>query len=257
MKSSWLLFLLVLWAGGVSAADLTGDEILTKSENAYAALKSYVGTTTVKSNAVINDMHIAQTAMAKIVFSRPGKIRIEGKDTSGQAFTIVSDGKGTWSSWAIKNKGAFERSQSVEMAIAGMTGVAAGAPTQIPAALMKLNWGYPFVRAKDSKLEGREKIRGADCYRVVSKTPAGRTRYWVDSRNFLLRQMKEEQDENELAELQRKVEEEAGKTLREQGIEMPKFAMKSRETLHSFAIEKINVSIDPKLFQDPTKSKGR
>lgn len=256
MEGVWLLGVVIFWAHGSLAAEPSGSEILKRSQAAYAALKSYVGTTTVKTQAVVDDMSLAQTATARIMFTRPGKIRIEGKDTGGQLFTIVSDGSDAWLSWAVKSKGAFEKATNLETAIAAMTGVAAASPTTIPAALMALRWGSPWAGAAAAKLEGREKIGGVECYRTVTDTPIGRTTYWVDTKSFLLRQMREEQDEEALAQMQRSIGEDATKALREKGVEPPKFTMKSRRAVYAFQIDKVDAPIPQKLFQDPTKIKS-
>ncbi len=69
---------------------MTGDEILKESAATYASLKSYVGTTVVRSKAEIGDTKLDQTSKAGIVFSRPSNFRIEGKMTHGASFTIIS-----------------------------------------------------------------------------------------------------------------------------------------------------------------------
>src|SRR5262245_20213154 len=85
-------------------------DIFQKSEAAYAAVKTYVGTTTVRGKADFGVMNLEQTSSAKVSFIRPGKIRIEGRTSGrdpagrdGQPFTILSDGTTTWKSWVIQN----------------------------------------------------------------------------------------------------------------------------------------------------------
>jgi hypothetical protein len=190
-----------------------------------------------------------RTATARITFAAPGKIHIAGKDTAGHAYVIISDGNETWSSWAIKNKGAFEKARSVENAVAAKTGVAAQAPTTIPAALMHLNWGNPFARGRGGQVVGHEKIGGSDCYKVVADAATGKTTYWVDSKTFLLRQLKEEQDAKQLAQMHQRIQE----SLKQAG--RPALSntstSTSREVVQSFAIEAINRPVDAKLFQKP------
>lgn len=230
--------------------EMEGDEILKKSQEAYAALNAYVGTTTVQSRAEIGGTKLDQTASAKITFVRPGKIHIEGKDASGKAFKIVSDGKTTWLSWALQNQGAFKEVESVELAVGSMTGVAAGAPTHIPAILMKLGWGNFFPPAKGAKLDGREKIAGKECFKVVSETPIHKHTFWVDTSSFMIRQFKEEQDEKQLAELAKKVAASVKKA--DLPPNQANLVLKSREVIHSFAFDN-KPTVDEQLFQDPTK----
>jgi outer membrane lipoprotein-sorting protein len=222
-----LLTALLVLPGGASGAPaknsptggaaVNANSILEKSVAAYAAVKSYVGTTSVRVKAGEGK---ETTATARITFQRPGKIRIEGKDLSGEGYLIVSDGTTTWRSRAADRKG-IQQQESLRMAIAGMTGVAAQAPTVVPGSLMDLPWGNNLRVAAmgASKLEGREKIGGADCYRISSDNAAAKSVFWVDSKTFLLRQLR-------------------------QGIH--KF-----EFLHSFAVEKLNGPVDNKLFLAP------
>src|SRR5690349_1522350 len=99
---------LLLWAGSAARADLNGAQVLSKCEQAYAALTSYTGTTTVSSKAQFGARSLDQTATARITFASPGKIYIAGKDTGGHAFTIISNGAATWSAWELRNNGEFE-----------------------------------------------------------------------------------------------------------------------------------------------------
>jgi hypothetical protein len=131
-----------------------------------------------------------------------------------------------------------------------MTGVAVSAPTTIPALLLHLNWGYPFGGRGESLVVGHEKIDGSDCYKVVADNPArSKVTYWVDTRTFLLRQIKQEQNAQQLAELHKQIEED----LKQRGRPpLPATAQAtSRETVQSFAIQAINGRVDAKLFQKP------
>lgn len=116
----------------VFGAAFSGEQLLHRSQMAYASLTSYIGTTTVKTAHVMNGALFTQSAIAKVTFLSPDRIRIEGKDSSGRAFVIVSDAGAAWLSWEFKNRGAFEQAESLEMAVASMTGVASSAPTISP-----------------------------------------------------------------------------------------------------------------------------
>lgn len=272
MKSVLSALLILLWASNGSAVEPTGEEVLRRSQEAYVALRSYVGTTTVKSKTVISAATMNQTASARVSFVRPGRIRIEGKDAQGQPYTIVSDGTQTWLAWAFQNDGRFQKAQSLEMAVSAMTGVAAQAPTTIPAALIPLRWGIPWAQTSQAQLIGREPVAGASCYKVVVKAApgaplAGVRTFWVDPRSFLLRQIKEEQNEQDLAEMQLRMkqmmEERAakGSEADKQQLEairgmLQAQAMKSREIVQSFEIERVNAAVDGKLFQNPILPSG-
>ena len=253
MNLTTLLVLLILWPMTVSSAELSGEALLERSKAAYASLTSYIGASKVKSEYVMNGALFTQSAMAKVTFLSPDRIRIEGKDSSGKAFTILSDAGFAWLSWEFKNRGVFEQAESLEMAVASITGVAAGAPSVIPAALMKFGWGSPFSRIGSVSEVVRDKVSGIDCYKVSVSQPERSITYWLDVRSYLLRQMKEEQDEKQTAEMQRMMQKLAGEALKEKGIPIPKFEMTSMAVVHSFTIDRINVPVDPQLFHDPTE----
>ena len=256
------------------AAEMSGRELLEKSAAAYGALESYAGTTVVISVFAMGEEKLAQTSSAKIQFSRSKlpiaglntkrledalqlkpKIRIDGLDTQGGKFAIVGGSK-TWQSTKALKDGAWEEAQSLELAVAAMTGIAMHAPTLVPAALLKLNWGYPFTQIENAELEGRDRIDNADCYRVVSDTYLSKRTFWVDSQNFLLRQMKDERDEDHMANMMSrapklpKVEQEKMDAARA-GIAK----IKSMMLLHVFAISSVDKPIDEAVFEDPTQVK--
>jgi outer membrane lipoprotein-sorting protein len=246
----WLA-LLFLFPPAAVTPETDGAEILEKSARAYALLDSYVGTTTVQGVAEFAGGRLDQTATARIVFTRPAKIRIEGKDASEHPYAIVSDGVDTWTSWKIRNDGAFEKATSLELAIAAMTGVAQGAPTTIPGALLRLAWGNPFVPGSDVHSDGQEAVEGAVCYKVVQRSRVGKTTFWVDTRSFLLRRMKVEHTQDEIAEAA-KMAEAATKAIGKSSP-LPDTTLKSSENDHFFVIEKINSPVDSRLFSDPTR----
>jgi len=245
------LALLFLFPPAAVTPESDGAAILEKSARAYALLNSYVGTTTVRGIAQFAEGRLDQTATARIVFTRPAKIRIEGKDASEHPYAIVSDGVDTWTSWKIRNEGAFEKAPSLEMAIAALTGVAQGAPTTIPGALLRLAWGNPLVPGGEARSDGQEAVGGSACYKVTQRSRVGKTTFWVDAKSFLLRRMKEEHTQEEIAEATRMAEA-ATKTIGKSSP-LPDMAMKSSENDHFFVIERINSPVDSSLFTDPTR----
>lgn len=281
MRSVWmrrvsgLCLGLVFLSGEVAvAAEMNGREILEKSAAAYLALKSYAGTTVVISVFAMGEEKLAQTSSAKIQFSRSKlpiaglntkrledalqlkpKIRIDGLDTQGGKFAIVGGAK-TWQSIKAIKDGAWQEAESLEMAVAAMTGIGMHAPTLVPAALLKLNWGYPFTQIENAELEGRERIDNADCYRVVSDTYLSKRTFWVDSQNFLLRQMKDERDEDHMANMLSRAPKFPKAEQEKMDAAMAGVAkIKSMMLLHVFAISSVDKPIDEAVFEDPTQVK--
>jgi hypothetical protein len=231
MRNVWLALALSLTARGAAAAEMSGPQLLRQSAAAYAALRSYAGTTTVRSAVTVGPRRVAQTATAVIRFQRPDKIRIEGKDVTGHPYMIVSDGHTIWSRPISRTNPGWQKLPILEMAIAGMTGVTVGAPSTVPAALLKLRWGNPFLLVDGSRRGPNERLEGHDCYKVVRADASITRTYWIDIHSFLLRGMKEEQNAQQLSALSRGA------------------ALSARVVAYAFTIGSINSPLSPKLFQ--------
>lgn len=268
-------------------AELSAEQVLQKLALAYLNLKSYVGTSAVISTADFGDKKLTQTASAQIQFARPGKFYINGLDTGGNKFGIVSDGERDWRSWGLEKSGVWQEADSAGMAIAAMTGVAATAPTLIPGALGEFTIGEvsstsPFdpEKHKNARLMGRESISGEDCYRIEAPGVSETWTFWISSRDFLMRQAREEQDAKQMEEMDaqaRKGAAEMPATMEELLKEMPVEArkqieamppaqrdelmrmmlnppantIKRRMLLHIFSIDSVNKLLPADLFQKP------
>lgn len=234
---------------------LTGEEVLLRSVKAYAKLRSYQGTVSVESRwAYKNETGGPSSAKVKITFSRPKHIRVEGVDSSGKNFTILSDGDKTWKSWELEKNGAFEEARSLKDALIEFQGVGLGACTKLSAALLPIEWSrdrifFPKGQllsafATQAKLEKEEKIKDQLCYRVVCERQIGTWTFWVDKDNFLLRQVKETTSPEQMA-MQRK-----------HGGGGASGKIQSSTTTETFTIDWINRAVDKKNFEVPQKKDG-
>ncbi len=249
--------------GKILAADvveLSASDLIKKSDAAYAAVKTYVGTTTMRTKTDTGDPKLEQVSTAKVTFMRPGKVRIEGKIgglAQGRPFAIVSDGKKTWKSFAIHGTAAFSEVPSLQLA--GASVLSLGVAEGIPAVLMKSDGAPPsghdpflVARTSAATLAGHETIDGADCYKLVAKNPQlGDVTLWIDSKSFLLRQMTREHSEAQMAAARKSAEEamqKIGKVLPARSAG----ASKSK-TDFAFTIDQVDGAVDANLFIDPTK----
>jgi hypothetical protein len=244
-------------------AELSASDVIAKSEAAYAAMKTYVGTTTVRSQADAGARKLDLVSTARITFMRPGKLRIEGKTggdvakgVRGHPFVIVSDGQATWKSWPIQNNGAFQEVQNVTTALAGKAGVAHGAADTIPAVLMKSDGtppgGYdPFrvPRVSAPYLAGHETIDSADCYKIIVNHAEFDATLWIDSKSFVLRQMMREFNKSRMDAAKKIADEHLKK------IGRPRLApsIRSHSNVFTFVIDNVDGPVDENLFADPTK----
>jgi len=175
---------------------LTAPQIAARSREAYAALTSYRGDATVTAQGVngsdptVHEYHTSAT----IQFVRPGKIRAEGKDSSGGPFTYVSNGVAAALATAYQpgaNKDGWNTLPNAEAAVASVTGTALRSATTIPSILLGINWGDPLTKGTQYAQEVREdRVGGRLCYvlttqAAISELPTTRS-LWIDEKTFLL-----------------------------------------------------------------------
>ena len=87
--------------------------------------------------------------------------------------------------------------------------------------------------------------------KIVIKSLTVNFTYWIDTKTFLLRQLKEERDEKQCEATLKQVEglsKSVGFSRR-----MPEVKLKSSVSLHTFAIDRINATVAEENFADPTK----
>ena len=118
------------------------------------------------------------TATAHISFSRPGKLRANGKSLFNSKYDLIVNGP----SLSVFNTGAWQPSKDAEMGLATVTGLAGTAPMTVSSLLLHTKWG---------SLEGpqftvaEERLSGRDCYRLDRKGQMTLTA-WIDKKTHFL-----------------------------------------------------------------------
>jgi hypothetical protein len=168
---------------------LSGSQICERCQKAYNALKSYQGTTKVTTNSSLGGGTQVFHSSADIKFSRPSLLKVDGTLISSGPYSLVSDGKTTWTSWML-TKGKWQKQASLDMAIAGLTGISGQSCTTIPAMLVHTQFGSPFGAGAqiDSKV-GQETVNGKATFRVNVTDASGDRTIWIDRKTFLLVKM--------------------------------------------------------------------
>ncbi len=226
----------------------TAKQLIAKSEAAYAAVKSYVGTTTVRVSG-LGPTNLEGVATADITFVRQGKYRIQGATMKigampGSSYQIVCDGNKTWRSFPLLDKGGFVEVKDLMMA--GMMGAGMGAAEGIPTLLMKADGIKaspldPFFipRLAGGTLVGRETIENADCYKLeANHAVLGNVTLWIDYKTHFLRQMSSETDTAKA----RAAAVAAGATL---PANAQNLIMKR---LYTFSVKQLDQPVDPAIF---------
>jgi hypothetical protein len=182
---------------------LTNQAVLDLCHQAYRSLKSYHGTTVVESLSEWPDGmvfpippelneppdEVRSVSSAEIWYAAPNLLRIGGNlrrlvwEPEDDPYEIVCDGRATWCRWSCSDQ-AWEKEESVSMAIAGFTGVSGGACHTIPSLLLGEDLGWackcPDLEAKDVEEAGRP------AWRVDIPTDIGEVNYGVDKASGLL-----------------------------------------------------------------------
>ena len=174
------------------------EKLLEDSANAYLNLESYEGRSSVISSY---EMTIAgerndgtQSAFADISWTRGGAFKAVGVDTQAEKLVVTREKPDAKAQKESVRDGKKETKdyETLEFAIAGATGISAGAFTTIPAALEGSMWGYPFSGKKNTlHTLRRESLGTRECFVVESKDSSGaRINWlWIDSQDKLLRRM--------------------------------------------------------------------
>ncbi len=191
----------------VSVSQQTADKGLTPAQvaercrSAYKKLHSYEVTATVDSSSLTStDLKPFRThTSATILFVRPAKIHVEGKDITGDAFAYISDGIGTEARFGGDRRWKTEKDP--ETAIGSATGVAANAATTIPALLLGTKWGDPLradAVSSNPKMR-KETVEGRLYYVLTMHAPlsAVTQSLWIDEKTFLLRRAVEDYEVEE------------------------------------------------------------
>ena len=174
---------------------MTATQIATRCREAYAALESYRGTTLGTTQAVTGPSEASSKyhTSATIEFVRPGKIRVEGMDMTGDSFAYVSDGVAVYDKNLVTGD-VWQKAQSIDMSIARVTGTGQSSATTIPSLLFSSSPMNPLPQAQAKTLapEVREdNVDGHHCYLITSSlsTSVSTTSrsFWVDEETFLLR----------------------------------------------------------------------
>lgn len=196
---------------------LTPEQIIQRSEKAYAALQSYQGTSTTDLLDTSQGRKTEAHATADIVFARPGKIRVVGSIVTGIPYTYVSNGDSTID---VIN-GHTKKEENVGMGIVDATDISLDAARTIPTVLLHLDRGnlltsLAAVPSQSLSAVTEERIGDALCYRFIytydgthrallfnrkahTITPYGPSypktttqTLWFDAKLFLLRQIDED-----------------------------------------------------------------
>lgn len=169
----------------------TPQAILKKAAERYAALSSYQDVGVVIITYDEGTSGGIEKQPFKLFFNRPNQFRFEwidyGSQRNGRLRIVWSEGKETFTYWEPDK---YEKEESLEMAIAGATGVSSGAAYHIPNLLMPEMDGWVTTDLKKTTLLGEEMFEGELCYRIKGFDPRQNVNeVWIGKRDFLVRKL--------------------------------------------------------------------
>ncbi len=168
---------------------VTPQQILTQSQNAYAALTSYsddgkviatIGTTKVPPHAFT------------IQLARPNLYRVKWVQDYGffvQTGMVWSAGNGNFLKMLAESRP--QRDSTMEDNLGTAAGISGGASSSVPGTFFKLNWGNQLGAVmKFAKRKADEKVGDVDCYVLAQNLGGGRSKtIWIGKKDFLIRQV--------------------------------------------------------------------
>lgn len=176
--------------------DTSAHDVLQRVEHTYASCRSYRDTGTVTSASNSDGKTCSSTLYFLTAFTRPDRFRFEYNEGQGnligyQRYILwTSEGKAyRW--WTIDPR--VSEVDSLDMAIAGATGVSSKSAHHVPRLLMpgKIT-GRALTHLESLKLLSPETINGVDCFRIEGNiTIGGINTLWIEKSSYLIRKIVE------------------------------------------------------------------
>jgi hypothetical protein len=228
------------------AGPKTVEQKLDACKKLYASARTYRDEGEVKSDINAGGTQISDTKPFATAFERDGRFRwqfthsrVPGSKPTEKFVVWSMDQKSFQSSWTLQ-KGA-QTYDSLDMAMAGPTGVSGGSATAvIPLLRQDMRWGIRTTDLTEPVEKGKEQVDGVECTRIEGKQFGGAAvTLWLDP-SFAIRKIYTVQEIDPS-----KMPNAPG------GPKMDKFTTKTTITFKPI----LNEKIDDKLFEPPEKAK--
>ena len=189
------------------------QQVLAAVLERYAEFSSYrdCGQVTTRFTHLNGSHGHTTMRLFKTAFVRPDRFRFEFLNRHGgekwARYVVWAEGKKVMTWWDVESR--LEHLESLNMAVAGATGVSGGAAYTIPAPLMPAEIGGAMLTDLDRLTRlislGDEPLREVACYRLQGWFPPrppqpdeeeqaveGPLTLWIDRGTFLIRRMEQQ-----------------------------------------------------------------
>ena len=187
-----LSFGLPVMVHGQKKIDATG--VLNNMFRVYARFASYQdeGTLVLTSEEATGGR--IEKMPFKTFFKRPNLFRFEWTEFTitklGRTKVIWFNGKEAFSYWEPDE---YEKADSLQLAVAGATGISHGAVHTVSDLLMPDQLGAsPLKRIVNVSLLGEDAVEGVLCYRIKATQGDNPLELWVGKTDFLIRKRRQE-----------------------------------------------------------------
>jgi outer membrane lipoprotein-sorting protein len=174
---------------------LKAQDVLDHMAKAYAACNSYHDSGIVKTVFVQANGNRTVEKPFTTAFVRPDRFRFEYKEEAGgqeRRYIVWRKGKEVQTWWDVKP--GVEKPESLNLALAGATGVSALSAHTVPALLLpKEVEGRRLMDMTEAKRVEDAKLDKVDCFCIEGKFADSPTTLWIDQKTFLVRRIDAQQ----------------------------------------------------------------
>jgi outer membrane lipoprotein-sorting protein len=172
------------------------EDVLGRMAKAYAACKSYQDSGNVKTVFVWADRNRTVEKPFTTAFVRPDRFRFEYKEKEGggpeRRHIVWRKGKEVQTWWDVQP--GVEKPESLEIALAGATGVSGMSAHTVPALLLpKEVGGRRLTDITEAKRIDDAKLDKVDCFCIEGKFGGNPITLWIDQKTFLVRRIDAQQ----------------------------------------------------------------
>lgn len=176
--------------------DLNPQQILKKMHEVYSKLSTYQDSGIVKTIMTSGILEGEERTLSfSTSFKRPNFMKFEWTDVCGlqkDRHVLWSNGKETYTYWQHANQ--YEKESSLEMGIAGATGISSGSAYNIPSMLigsLGFTSSFKYTMLDDLFLLPQEVFEGKKCYVITGKHLLGvEYKLWIGVDDYFLRKEK-------------------------------------------------------------------
>jgi outer membrane lipoprotein-sorting protein len=170
---------------------LKAQDVLDRMAEVYAGCESYRDTGVVKTVFVLAAGNQTVEKPFKTAFVRPDRFRFEYTAQRGgrqDRYIVWREGKEVQTWWDVKP--GVMKPESLELALAGATGVSGGSAHTVPALLLPKDiGGWRLTDLTEAKRAEDAMIDKVDCAQIEGKFGNASMTVWIDKKTFLVRRI--------------------------------------------------------------------